>query len=145
MVQAYSSSVPPHPAPSELSGSGEAEITQQEATAMLRAALRLFARWQLSDGEARILLGRPAARTYARWKVGEVSAIPYDTACRLSYLMGIHKALRHLFKDPERAYAWIRRDNEALGGQSALTRMLAGDVTDLAAVRAYLDAERGGW
>ena len=31
------------------------------------------------------------------------------------------------------------------GGQTALQRMLAGDVTDLAAVRAYLDAERGGW
>jgi hypothetical protein len=112
---------------------------------MLRAALRLFSLWQLSDSEARILLGRPAARTYARWKASEVSSIPYDTARRLSYLMGIHKALRHLFKEPERAYAWVRRDNEIFGGQSALTRMLAGDVTDLAAVRSYLDAERGGW
>jgi hypothetical protein len=111
----------------------------------LRAAQRLFTHWQLSDAEARVLLGRPAARTYARWKTGEVSAIPHDTACRLSYLMGIHKALRHLFKEPERAYAWIRRDNEVFSGQSALARMLAGDVTDLAAVRGYLDAERGGW
>lgn len=112
---------------------------------MLRAALRLFALWQLSDQEGRILLGQPAARTYARWKANEVAGIPYDTARRLSYLMGIHKALRHLFKEPERAYAWIRRDNEVFGGQSALRRMLAGDVTDLASVRAYLDAERGGW
>ncbi len=121
------------------------EITAREAEAMLRAALRLFVLWQLSDGEARGLLGQPSPRTYARWKAGEVSSIPYDTARRLSYLMGIHKALRHLFKEPERAYAWIRRDNEVFGGQSALTRMLAGDVTDLAAVRSYLDAERGGW
>lgn len=121
------------------------EITAAEAEAMLRAALRLFTLWQLSDGEARILLGQPSPRTFARWKAGEVSSIPYDTARRLSYLMGIHKALRHLFKEPERAYAWVRRDNEVFGGQSALTRMLAGDVTDLAAVRSYLDAERGGW
>jgi len=112
---------------------------------MLRAALRLFSLWQLSDAEARILLGRPAPRTYARWKADEVSAIPHDTARRLSYLMGIHKGLRHLFKEPERAYAWIRRDNDVFGGKSALARMLAGDVTDLAAVRGYLDAERGGW
>ena len=59
--------------------------------------------------------------------------------------MGIHKALRHLFKEPARAYAWVKKPNAAFGGQSALERMLAGDVTDLAAVRAYLDAERGGW
>lgn len=121
------------------------EITAREAEAMLRAAVRLFTLWQLSDGEARVLLGQPSPRTYARWKAGEVSSIPYDTARRLSYLMGIHKALRHLFKEPERAYAWVRRDNAVFGGQSALTRMLAGDVTDLAAVRSYLDAERGGW
>jgi hypothetical protein len=112
---------------------------------MLRAAFRLFAHWQLDDMQARTLLGQPAARTFGRWKTGEVSSIPHDTARRLSYLMGIHKALRHLFKDPERTYAWVHRDNEALGGQSALARMLAGDVTDLAAVRDYLDAERGGW
>jgi hypothetical protein len=121
------------------------DVTQAEAQAMLRAAVRLFALWQLSDTEARVLLGQPAPRTYARWKANEASSIPYDTARRLSYLMGIHKALRHLFKEPERAYAWIRRDNEVFGGQSALARMLAGDVTDLAVVRAYLDAERGGW
>jgi hypothetical protein len=140
------SSVAPKPArPGKHAAESEPDITQEEAAAMLRAGLRLFALWQLSDAEARVLLGQPAARTYARWKAGEVSAIPYDTARRLSYLMGIHKALRHLFKEPERAYAWVRRDNEVFGGQSALTRMLAGDVTDLAAVRGYLDAERGGW
>jgi hypothetical protein len=141
-----SSSAPPRISPSKKDLTAEAhEITPLEAAAMLRAGLRLFSLWQLSDSEARVLLGQPSPRTYARWKAGEVSSIPYDTARRLSYLMGIHKALRHLFKEPERAYAWVRRDNAVFGGQSALTRMLAGDVTDLAAVRSYLDAERGGW
>jgi hypothetical protein len=126
-------------------GTVSGAITPEEAAALLRAGFRLFGRWQLSDKQARVLLGQPAARTFARWKAGEVRTVPHDTACRLSYLMGIHKALRHWFKEPERAYAWVRRDNQALGGQSALNRMLAGDVTDLAAVRGYLDAERGGW
>jgi hypothetical protein len=58
--------------------------------------------------------------------------------------MGIHKALRYLFKEPERAHAWVRKPNAVFNGQSALERMLAGDVIDLAAVRGYLDAERGG-
>ncbi|NQV21882.1 MAG: DUF2384 domain-containing protein [Rhodospirillales bacterium] len=124
---------------------GGAEITLEEAAAMMRAGFNLFRQWQLSDQEAKALLGRPADRTFSRWKGGDIAKVSYDTARRLSYLMGIHKALRIIFRDPERGYAWIRKDNEAFGGQSALQRMTAGDVTDLAAVRDYLDAERGGW
>ncbi len=112
---------------------------------MLRAALNLFRLWGLDDEQGRVLLGQPSPRTYARWKAGEISRLPHDTRQRLSYLMGIHKALRHMFREPERAYAWVAKPNLAFGGQTALQRMLAGDVTDLAAVRAYLDAERGGW
>ncbi len=120
-------------------------IGHEEAAAMLRAALRLFERWALTDAEARRLLGQPSERTFARWKRHEIARVPHDTKQRLSYLMGIHKALRLLFKDAARGYAWTRRPNAAFGGQSALDRMLAGDVTDLAAVRCYLDAERGAW
>jgi hypothetical protein len=125
--------------------SSSAEITSAEAAAMLRAALNLFRLWGVDDEQGRVLLGQPSARTYARWKAGDVARLPHDTRQRLSYLMGIHKALRHMFKEPERAYAWVGKANAAFGGQSALERMLAGDVTDLAAVRSYLDAERGGW
>ncbi len=121
------------------------DITAAEAAAMLRAALNLFRLWGLDDEQGRVLLGQPSPRTFARWKAGEISRLPHDVRQRLSYLMGIHKALRHMFKEPQRAYAWVQRPNLAFGGQSALQRMLAGDVTDLAAVRSYLDAERGGW
>lgn len=120
-------------------------VTPAEAAAMIRAAFNLFRRWQLSDAQARVLLGQPSPSTYYRWKRGEVGAIPSDTVWRLGDLMGIHKALRHLFTDPERGYAWIGRPNAAFGGKSALDRMLAGAPSDLSAVRAYLDAERGGW
>ena len=58
-------------------------------------------------------------------------------------LLGIHKALRYMFSSPERGYAWIRKPNAAFGGHSALDRMLQAAPTNLAAVRAYLDAERG--
>lgn len=121
------------------------DITAAEAAAMLRAALNLFRLWGLDDEQGRVLLGQPSPRTFARWKAGEISRLPHDVRQRLSYLMGIHKALRHMFKEPQLAYAWVQRPNLAFGGQSALQRMLAGDVTDLAAVRSYLDAERGGW
>ena len=114
---------------------------------MLRAFFNLTERWQLNDRQARILLGDPAARTYARWKTGQLepSRISRDTRERLSMLMGIHKSLRHLFRNPSRGYEWLRKPNQAFGGASALDRLLAGSIPDLAAVRAYLDAERGGW
>ncbi len=121
------------------------EFSSEEYAAMIRAVLSLFEKWQLTDSKARVLLGRPAPRTFARWKQGRIGRPSFDTACRMSYLLGIHKALRYLFKDPARGYAWIRKPNLAFGGQSALERMSAGEITDIAAVRSYLDAERGGW
>ncbi len=123
------------------------EITDAETRALLRAFFNLVARWGLKDREARTLLGEPAPRTYARWKAGraDLSRVPRDTRQRLSMLMGIHKGLRVLFKEPARGTAWLRKPNRAFGGQSALARLLAGEILDLAAVRSYLDAERGGW
>jgi Ni/Co efflux regulator RcnB len=122
-----------------------AEVTQAEAAAMLRAAFNLFDRWQLSDTEARRLLGEPSSSTFYRWKRGSIGIIPRDTTWRLGDLMGIHKALRYMFTDPARGYAWVRASNLTFGGKSALDRMLAGAPSDIAAVRAYLDAERAAW
>lgn len=124
---------------------GDTKVTAAEASAMLRAVFKLFDLWGVSDSQARVLLGEPSQSTLYRWKRGEIGAIPRDTVYRLGDLMGIHKGLRYMFADPKRGYAWISKPNEAFGGRSALERMLAGAPTDVAAVRAYLDAERGGW
>lgn len=125
----------------------QAEIADAETLALLRAFFNLVERWQLSDRQGRILMGDPAARTYARWKTRQVepSRVSRDTRERLSILMGIHASLRHLFREPSRGYQWLRKPNQAFGGASALDRLLAGSIADLAAVRSYLDAERGGW
>jgi hypothetical protein len=123
----------------------DTSVTAAEAAAMLRAAFNLFRLWGLADAQARTLLGEPSPSTFYRWKRGEIGAIPHDTVCRLGDLMGIHKALRYMFTEPERGYSWIVRPNLAFGGRSALDRMLAGAPSDVTAVRAYLDAERGGW
>ena len=48
------------------------EISDAETGAMLRAFFNLTARWALNNRQGRILLGSPAARTYARWKAGQV-------------------------------------------------------------------------
>ena len=111
---------------------------------MFRAALNLFRLWGVTDDQAATLLDLPR-RTFARWKAGRVGRIGRDGKSRLSNLMGIHKALRILFREAPRGYAWVKAPNEAFGGRSALDVMLGGELTDIMRVRRYLDAERGGW
>ena len=84
-------------------------------------------------------------RSYRRWKAEGPGRVSRDGRARLSNLMGIHKALRIIFSEATRGYAWIRAANGALGGASALDVMLEGELTDIMRVRRYLDAERGGW
>jgi hypothetical protein len=81
------------------------EVTQAEAAAMMRAAFKLFAHWRITDAQAQILLGQPSASTFYRWKGGEIGTIPHEAAWRLGNLIGIHKALRCIFMDRDRAYA----------------------------------------
>lgn len=111
---------------------------------MFRAVLNLFGKWGLNDEQAAILLDAPI-RTYRRWKTGDLGRIDRDGKARLSNLMGIHKALRIIFQEPQRGYGWIKAPNKAFGGRSALAVMLGGELTDLMRVRRYLDAERGAW
>ena len=119
-------------------------ITQEEAAAMFRAVMKLLGLWDVTDEQAATLLDLPL-RTFRRWKAGDIGRIDRDGAARLSNLIGIHKALRIIFREPRRAYRWINAANEAFGGRPALDVMLGGELTDLMRVRRYLDAERGAW
>ena len=119
-------------------------ITDEEAAAMFGAALNLFRLWGVNDDQAAIILDLPR-RTFARWKAGDVGRLGRDGKARLSNLMGIHKALKIVFSEAARGYAWIKAPNAAFGERSALDVMLGGELTDLMRVRRYLDAERGCW
>jgi hypothetical protein len=119
-------------------------ITDEEAAAMFRASLNLFRLWGVNDDQAATILDLPR-RTFARWKAGSVGRIGRDGKARLSNLLGVHKALKIVFREASRGYAWIKTPNEALSGASAPSVMLGGELTDLMRVHRYLDAERGGW
>jgi hypothetical protein len=133
------------PIPIRPPAGAEGRVSEAEAEAMLRAVLGLLDKWGLQTDEKLILLGGPSERTFQRWRAGQVGPLPNDTIFRLGDLLGIHKALRYMFTDLKRAYAWVKRANDAFGGKSALDVMLQGAPTDIARVRAYLDAERGAW
>ena len=111
----------------------------------LRSFFRLAEAWQLRVAEQRKLLGDPPESTFYKWKREQDGAPGRDVVERISYLLGIFKALQILFPDPAQADAWLRKPNQAalFGGHSALERMLSGNVADLFVVRQYLDAQRG--
>jgi hypothetical protein len=121
----------------------------KEAAAAGGAGLRAFNRiaelWHLSISEQLALLGITSRSTYFKWRKEPQPKLPRDTLERLSYLLGIYKALQLLLPDAPAADEWIRRPNDAplFSGRSALERMLSGNVADLFLVRQYLDAQRG--
>jgi hypothetical protein len=120
-------------------------LSPAQHPALLAGFFGIMHRWGVDNATARVILGEPAERTFYKWKTGEVGTLPGDTVRRIGYVSGIWKALEILYSDPSQADRWIYRPNRAFGGQTPLTRMAAGDVTDLAAVRQYLDAARAPW
>lgn len=105
----------------------------------------IMGHWGADNGVIRAILGAPAERTFFEWKKGKVARLPNDTLRRIGYVAGIWKALQIVYSDPQHADGWVNRPNRAFGGQTPLARMAAGDVTDLAAVRDYIDAARSPW
>lgn len=120
---------------------------QRLAAAGLRAFAGIARQWGLSVDEQLILLGSPPRSTFFGWrKHPEKAGLSRDTLERLSNVLGIYKSLQILLPDAAAADAWVRKPNAAplFGGRSALDRLLAGNLSDLHAVRRYLDAVRGG-
>ncbi|SMG60646.1 MbcA/ParS/Xre antitoxin family protein [Paraburkholderia susongensis] len=125
----------------------EPTLTQMSA-AGLRAFFNIARDWNLNADEQIVLLGSPGRSTFFKWKASpETARLARDTLERLSLLLGIYKALQILLPQPSAADTWIKRPNSAppFGGRRALDRLLAGNISDLVAVRQYLDAMRGGW
>jgi uncharacterized protein (DUF2384 family) len=112
---------------------------------VLEGFFSIMDKWNVDSKTARKILGMPPERTFYEWKRGNVGRLSEDTLRRIGYVAGIWKALEIIYSNPEHADTWVKRPNNSLGGQTPLQRMAAGDVTDLAAVRAYADAARAPW
>jgi hypothetical protein len=110
-----------------------------------RTFFRIAALWALTAEEQMKLLGIASRSTYYKWRKEPPRRLTPDLAERISYIFGIYRSLQVLLPDEVAADAWVRKPNSAplFNGQSALARMLSGQVADLYMVRRYLDAERG--
>jgi uncharacterized protein (DUF2384 family) len=125
-----------------------AENTQQNPANVpgnpaLEAFFKIAELWSLSIDQQITLLGSPARSTFYKWKK-EGGLLSTDTEERVSHLISIFKALQIVVPDAKAADTWLHRPNKYFGGRSALGVMLDGKMTDIFAVRNYLDAQRGG-
>ena len=104
-------------------------------------------RWGLDTRQQLALLGQPPRSTFFAWKKSTQAVLSQDTLERISYLLGIWKALRILIPDDSQAEAWVKKpnDNPLFEGAAPIERMTRGRIMDLADVRRLLDARRGVW
>jgi hypothetical protein len=113
----------------------------------LRTFFNIAALWGLNDGQKMRLLGLGSETTLKVWEAagrGEaIVTLPADTLDRISHVFAIYRALQALFPQTGRAANWVRAPNKApiFGGRPALERMTSGSISDLAAVRSYIEAQ----
>jgi len=104
-----------------------------------------MANWDVREGDARTLLGGVSHGQFYEMKNNPRRTLDADTLTRISYLVGIFKALNILYSK-KLADAWIQRPNAnpIFGGQAALAYMVKGGLPAMQTVRRLLDARRGG-
>lgn len=113
--------------------------------AALRAFFRIMDLWKVRDEDARALLGGLSNGPYYKWKRNPDRTLDTDMLTRVSYLIGIFKALNILY-GRKLADEWVRlpNSNPIFDGQTPLAYMTAGGITAMQTVRRLLDARRGG-
>ena len=111
----------------------------------LKAFFRIMERWQVRDEDARALLGGVSNGPYYQMKKNPSRVLDADTLLRVSYLVGIFKAL-HILHAGALADEWMRlaNTNRLFRGQSPLAYVLAGGLPAMQTVRRLVDARRGG-
>jgi len=126
----------------DLNAREERERLSQSA---LKGFFKLAAAWKLRDDDARQLLGGLSSSAWYEWKKKPTRVLEVDCITRISYLLGIYKAL-HILYGEELADQWVSMANTNLifGGISPLAFMLGGGMPAMQMVRQLLDARRGG-
>src|ERR1700679_3282993 len=77
---------------------------QQLSAVGLRVFFKIAEGWQLKNEQEMVLLGQPSRSLYFKWKKDpHAASLSKDTLERISYILGIYKALQILLPDPKAA------------------------------------------
>ena len=123
--------------------------TRSERERLSPTAIRTFfnvmTRWNIRDEDARSLLGGISNGPFYEMKKNPDRVLDPDRLTRISYLIGIFKALNILYSD-KLADKWVQlpNSNPIFGGQAPLAYMVKGGQQAMQTVRRLLDARRGG-
>ncbi len=111
----------------------------------LKGFFNIVQRWQLKNDEARELLGSVSSSTYYEIKKNPTNTLDVDRITRVSYLIGIYKALHGLYGDPL-ADQWVKMPNTNMlfAGHSPLEMMMQGGIVAMQQVKTLLDSSRSG-
>lgn len=117
---------------------------QRLSPSAIKGYFAILDKWKLDpDAGAALLGGIPRASFYKLKKTP--TTLTQDALTRISYVVGIYKAL-HILLPEEYADAWMMRpnDNILFGGRTPLAYVIRGGFPALERVRSLLDAARGG-
>ena len=111
----------------------------------VRAFFNIAVRWGIRDEDAKALLGGISNGPYYEMKKNPDRVLDADRLLRISYLIGIFKALNVLYSEAL-ADAWVQRSNTnpIFGGETPLAYMRRGGLPAMQVVRRLLDARRAG-
>jgi hypothetical protein len=111
----------------------------------LKAFFNIMAKWKVRDEDARALLGGVSNGPFYEWKRNPDRVIDTDRLTRISYLIGIFKAL-HILHGRRLADEWVHLPNQnaIFAGQPPLAFMIRGGLPAMQIVRRLLDARRAG-
>lgn len=126
----------------DLGGRAERERLSGPA---LKAFFNILTRWKVRDEDARALLGGVSNGPFYEMKRNPDRVLDADRLTRISYLIGIFKAL-HVLHAPALADEWVHLLNRhpIFGGQAPLTYLTRGGLPAMQTVRRLLDARRAG-
>ena len=131
--------------PSPLVDLSDKSERERLSPAALRAFFNMMERWGVRDVDARALLGGISNGAFYQMKKDPERMLETDRLLRISYLVGIFKALNILHSEAL-ADRWVqlRNSNRIFGGQTPLAFMIRGGAPAMQIVRRLLDARRGG-
>ena len=124
--------------------SAEAEQQRLSGSA-LQGFLNLVTKWRVRDEDARELLGGMSSNAGYALEKHPNHLLEIDQIIRVSYLVGIYKALHLLYGD-KLADEWVSlpNSNTVFGGSTPLQHMLCNGLTGIETVRKLLDARLEG-
>ena len=109
------------------------------------AFFAIMARWKVRDEDARALLGGVSNGPFYEMKRRPDRVLETDRLTRVSFLIGIYKAL-HILHSDALADEWIQRSNSnpIFAGETPLAYLVRGGLPAMQTGRRLLDSRRAG-